>query len=168
MQRNCGLLLFLQRRNAVAANCYGNQFVIFDDVPLYWDAWDVMDYHLETRYKHILYTQQICCTIRFLQTVIFSDIKLNFVAHISNVQTPFLSPPIAVTSVRLVIGCWHSFFNNQHIYRIFIKQICDDVLKKGHQNHMLHTSFRYHDDVHRIPINGSVLLCRTLPHQADY
>lgn len=27
----------------------GNQFVMFDDVPLYWDAWDVMDYHLETR-----------------------------------------------------------------------------------------------------------------------
>lgn len=27
----------------------GNQFVLFDDVPLYWDAWDVMDYHLETR-----------------------------------------------------------------------------------------------------------------------
>lgn len=26
-----------------------NQFVTFDDVPLYWDAWDVMDYHLETR-----------------------------------------------------------------------------------------------------------------------
>ncbi|XP_022094007.1 alpha-mannosidase 2C1-like [Acanthaster planci] len=28
---------------------YGNQFVIFDDIPLFWDAWDVMDYHLETR-----------------------------------------------------------------------------------------------------------------------
>lgn len=27
----------------------GNQFVLFDDVPLFWDAWDVMDYHLETR-----------------------------------------------------------------------------------------------------------------------
>ncbi|XP_005113086.2 alpha-mannosidase 2C1 [Aplysia californica] len=26
-----------------------NQFVIYDDVPLYWDAWDIMDYHLETR-----------------------------------------------------------------------------------------------------------------------
>lgn len=26
-----------------------NQFVIFDDVPLYWDAWDTMDYHIETR-----------------------------------------------------------------------------------------------------------------------
>jgi len=26
-----------------------NAFVVFDDVPLYWDAWDVMDYHVETR-----------------------------------------------------------------------------------------------------------------------
>lgn len=26
-----------------------NAFVMFDDIPLYWDAWDVMDYHLETR-----------------------------------------------------------------------------------------------------------------------
>ncbi|XP_074643597.1 alpha-mannosidase 2C1-like isoform X2 [Tubulanus polymorphus] len=36
-------------KNAIADDCYGNQFVIFDDRPLYWDAWDVMDYHLETR-----------------------------------------------------------------------------------------------------------------------
>lgn len=36
-------------RELIKTNCYGNQFVIFDDVPLYWDAWDVMDYHLETR-----------------------------------------------------------------------------------------------------------------------
>jgi len=27
----------------------GNQLVLFDDIPLYWDAWDCMDYHLETR-----------------------------------------------------------------------------------------------------------------------
>ncbi|XP_042883605.1 alpha-mannosidase 2C1-like [Penaeus japonicus] len=26
----------------------GNQMVLYDDEPLYWDAWDVMDYHLET------------------------------------------------------------------------------------------------------------------------
>ena len=37
-------------RNGIAPDNLGNQFVIFDDVPLYWDAWDVMDYHLETRY----------------------------------------------------------------------------------------------------------------------
>uniref|UniRef100_A0A1I7VP26 alpha-mannosidase n=1 Tax=Loa loa TaxID=7209 RepID=A0A1I7VP26_LOALO len=34
---------------AVSENKFANQFVIFDDVPLFWDAWDVMDYHLETR-----------------------------------------------------------------------------------------------------------------------
>ncbi|KAK7070819.1 Alpha-mannosidase 2C1 [Halocaridina rubra] len=26
----------------------GNQIIIYDDEPLYWDAWDIMDYHLET------------------------------------------------------------------------------------------------------------------------
>ncbi|TKS73487.1 Alpha-mannosidase 2C1 [Collichthys lucidus] len=34
---------------AISDSCHGNQFVMFDDVPLYWDAWDVMDYHLQTR-----------------------------------------------------------------------------------------------------------------------
>lgn len=38
-------------REAIAEGALGNQFVLFDDVPLYWDAWDVMDYHLETRYR---------------------------------------------------------------------------------------------------------------------
>jgi alpha-mannosidase len=28
---------------------FGNQLVLFDDIPLYWDAWDCMDYHIETR-----------------------------------------------------------------------------------------------------------------------
>ena len=42
----CG---FVFARNAIVPGRHGNQFVIFDDVPLFWDAWDVMDYHLETR-----------------------------------------------------------------------------------------------------------------------
>ncbi|CAH2273484.1 alpha-mannosidase 2C1 [Pelobates cultripes] len=41
--------LLASNRESVPENCYGNQFVMFDDIPLYWDAWDVMDYHLETR-----------------------------------------------------------------------------------------------------------------------
>ena len=49
-------ILFLTRvcpvRNAVADGCLANQLVLFDDVPLFWDAWDVMDYHLETRSAH--------------------------------------------------------------------------------------------------------------------
>ena len=36
-------------REIVAPGVYCNQFCLYDDVPLFWDAWDVMDYHLETR-----------------------------------------------------------------------------------------------------------------------
>ncbi|XP_075326037.1 alpha-mannosidase 2C1 isoform X2 [Odontesthes bonariensis] len=43
------LRLIGANREAISDGCGGNQFVIFDDVPLYWDAWDVMDYHLQTR-----------------------------------------------------------------------------------------------------------------------
>uniref|UniRef100_A0A4W6DHT4 Alpha-mannosidase 2C1 n=1 Tax=Lates calcarifer TaxID=8187 RepID=A0A4W6DHT4_LATCA len=43
------LCLINANREAIYDGCHGNQFVMFDDVPLYWDAWDVMDYHLQTR-----------------------------------------------------------------------------------------------------------------------
>eukprot|EP00066_Takifugu_rubripes_P004327 XP_003967613.1 PREDICTED: alpha-mannosidase 2C1 isoform X1 [Takifugu rubripes] len=43
------LYLISANREAISDGCQGNQLVIFDDVPLYWDAWDVMDYHLQTR-----------------------------------------------------------------------------------------------------------------------
>ncbi|XP_038562144.1 alpha-mannosidase 2C1 [Micropterus salmoides] len=43
------LYLINANREAISDSCHGNQFVMFDDVPLYWDAWDVMDYHLQTR-----------------------------------------------------------------------------------------------------------------------
>ncbi|KAM7103654.1 alpha-mannosidase 2C1 [Ciconia maguari] len=43
------LRLVDSERESVPDGCYANQFALFDDVPLYWDAWDVMDYHLETR-----------------------------------------------------------------------------------------------------------------------
>ncbi|XP_008061911.1 alpha-mannosidase 2C1 isoform X4 [Carlito syrichta] len=47
--RLTSLVLVDSGREALAEGSVGNQFVLFDDVPLYWDAWDVMDYHLETR-----------------------------------------------------------------------------------------------------------------------
>uniref|UniRef100_A0A8C9ZED1 alpha-mannosidase n=1 Tax=Sander lucioperca TaxID=283035 RepID=A0A8C9ZED1_SANLU len=43
------LCLINANREAISDSCHGNQFLMFDDVPLYWDAWDVMDYHLQTR-----------------------------------------------------------------------------------------------------------------------
>ncbi|XP_068131706.1 alpha-mannosidase 2C1 [Hyperolius riggenbachi] len=47
--RLTSLQLLSCNRDTIPKNSCGNQFVIFDDIPLYWDAWDVMDYHLETR-----------------------------------------------------------------------------------------------------------------------
>ncbi|XP_068595309.1 alpha-mannosidase 2C1 [Brachionichthys hirsutus] len=43
------LCLISVNREAICDGSHGNQFVMFDDVPLYWDAWDTMDYHLQTR-----------------------------------------------------------------------------------------------------------------------
>ncbi|CAH3126967.1 unnamed protein product [Porites lobata] len=36
-------------REAISPGYCGNQFILFDDMPLFWDAWDVMPYYLETR-----------------------------------------------------------------------------------------------------------------------
>lgn len=36
-------------REVIAKGKKGNQFVIFDDKPLYWQAWDVEVYHLDSR-----------------------------------------------------------------------------------------------------------------------
>ncbi|RVE71820.1 hypothetical protein OJAV_G00055550 [Oryzias javanicus] len=53
------LHLISANREVVSDGCRGNQFVIFDDVPLYWDAWDVMDYHLQTRKPVVEVTQPV-------------------------------------------------------------------------------------------------------------
>ncbi|KAK2524521.1 Man2c1 [Columba guinea] len=49
MGRLTSLRLLDSQRESLPDGCCANQFALFDDVPLYWDAWDVMDYHLETR-----------------------------------------------------------------------------------------------------------------------
>ncbi|NXP52211.1 MA2C1 mannosidase, partial [Heliornis fulica] len=49
MGRLTSLRLVDSERESIPDGCCANQFAIFDDVPLYWDAWDVMDYHLQTR-----------------------------------------------------------------------------------------------------------------------
>ena len=41
-------------RESIAPKSSGSKFVMFDDVPLFWDAWDVMEYHLETRSLSVL------------------------------------------------------------------------------------------------------------------
>ncbi|XP_077452949.1 alpha-mannosidase 2C1 [Stigmatopora argus] len=60
-------------REVISDGSCGNQFVIFDDVPLYWDAWDVMDYHLQTRKPvvgvvkpvHVLLSHELKVSVSF-------------------------------------------------------------------------------------------------------
>lgn len=54
------LCLLSSNRESLSDGCKGNQFVLFDDVPLYWDAWDVMDYHLQTRKPVVELVQPVC------------------------------------------------------------------------------------------------------------
>eukprot|EP00455_Lapot_gusevi_P008820 TRINITY_DN13898_c0_g1_i5.p1 TRINITY_DN13898_c0_g1~~TRINITY_DN13898_c0_g1_i5.p1 ORF type:complete len:502 (+),score=136.38 TRINITY_DN13898_c0_g1_i5:372-1877(+) len=37
-------------REAIAEGGLGNNFVMYDDIPLFWDAWDVEIYHLQQRH----------------------------------------------------------------------------------------------------------------------
>lgn len=41
----------LADREIIPSGAKANQFVIFDDKPIYWQAWDVEVYHLETRHQ---------------------------------------------------------------------------------------------------------------------
>jgi alpha-mannosidase len=50
--QNGSITSLIDRRNGreiIAKGGKANQFVIFDDKPLYWQAWDVEVYHLDTR-----------------------------------------------------------------------------------------------------------------------
>lgn len=39
------------QRGGTSGRHFGNQMVLYDDVPLFWDAWDTMDYHLQTAFN---------------------------------------------------------------------------------------------------------------------
>lgn len=52
INENGQIISFYQKqaeRELIIDSNYGNRFVIFDDVPCFWDAWDIMIYHLESR-----------------------------------------------------------------------------------------------------------------------
>lgn len=51
VERGCVTSLYDQqaRREIIPRGAKANNFVIFDDKPVYWQAWDVEVYHLETR-----------------------------------------------------------------------------------------------------------------------
>lgn len=53
-----------------------NQFVIFDDIPLYWQAWDVEVYHLDTR-RGLHYGETKISEKKAHRVTVVTDIKIS-------------------------------------------------------------------------------------------
>lgn len=76
-------------KNAISPQHSGNKFILFDDIPLFWDAWDILEYHVEK--SHTVESEATfefkesdhCCSVQFnfpvgkgswlKQTVVLSD-----------------------------------------------------------------------------------------------
>ena len=74
------LISRFSNREAISPGFHGNQFILFDDIPLFWDAWDVMPYYLETRLGLVFYSMQgtrmtMTCETRDDRVVSATDLR---------------------------------------------------------------------------------------------
>ncbi|PHH60418.1 hypothetical protein CDD81_1696 [Ophiocordyceps australis] len=60
----------------VEAGAQANKFVLFDDIPLYWEAWDVEVYHLETR-REVEYGTTAIHEKKAHKVTLVTDIKIS-------------------------------------------------------------------------------------------
>lgn len=63
-------------REVVEHNGQANKFVIFDDIPLFWEAWDVEVYHLQTR-KELEYGQTRVFESKPHRVTLVTDIQIS-------------------------------------------------------------------------------------------
>lgn len=66
----------VNERETVEKGGKANQFVIFDDLPLYWEAWDVEVYHLETK-RQLQYGQTRVHETKPHRVTLVTDIKIS-------------------------------------------------------------------------------------------
>ncbi|KAF7559773.1 hypothetical protein G7046_g4368 [Stylonectria norvegica] len=84
-----------------------NQFVIFDDIPLYWQAWDVEVYHLDTR-RGLEYGQTTLHEVKDHRVTLVTDIKISGKSSIKS----YISLSVALEGVPSQVDCsaeveWH-------------------------------------------------------------
>ena len=96
-------------REVIEPGKFGNQFVLFDDVPLFWDAWDVMEYHLETRQPLTCDSHGVSCVLDTgpLQVSLQVDTGISKGSSISQVisldaQSPYLRFETKVTTQQIL------------------------------------------------------------------
>lgn len=63
-------------REVIEQGGKANKFVIFDDIPLYWEAWDVEVYHLETQ-RDLEYGQTKVHESKSHKAILVTDVKIS-------------------------------------------------------------------------------------------
>ncbi|XP_071529830.1 alpha-mannosidase 2C1-like [Panulirus ornatus] len=96
---------------------HGNQMMMYDDIPLYWDAWDTMDYHLET--AKVLNDEHSGCVMTEMKVIESGPliVKLQWEMRISKVSS--ITQEIELSAVSPYL----TFSNhvNWHENRKFLK-----------------------------------------------
>ena len=86
--------------------------MLFDDVPLFWDAWDVMEYHLETRRPLTCDSHGVSCVLDTgpLRVALQVDTEISKQSSISqiislDVLSPYLRFETKVTVIDYRLSC---------------------------------------------------------------
>jgi alpha-mannosidase len=66
----------INERETIEKGGKANKFVIFDDIPLFWEAWDVEVYHLETR-RELSYGQTSLHEVKPHRVTLATEIKIS-------------------------------------------------------------------------------------------
>jgi alpha-mannosidase len=88
------------RREVIAKGAKANQFVIFDDKPIYWQAWDVEVYHLESR-------QELSSTESYITESSAHRVSVTSVTRISELSS-------LKSTISMDVG-WHDSMQLVHV-----------------------------------------------------
>lgn len=94
-------------REAIEKGGKANKFVIFDDIPLYWEAWDVEVYHLGTR-RQLEYGQTKVYENKAHRVTLVTDIKISEESSLKS----YISLSAAIKGQPSQVSCsaevdWH-------------------------------------------------------------
>lgn len=97
----------VNERETIQKGGKANKFVIFEDIPLFWEAWDVEVYHLETR-KDVEYGQTKIHEIKPHKVTLVTDIKISAESSLKS----YISLSAAIKGQPSQVSCsaevdWH-------------------------------------------------------------
>ena len=100
--------LFYICRESIEPGKLGNQLVLFDDIPLFWDAWDVMEYHLETRQPLTCDVHGVSCVLDTgpLRVALQVDTEISKQSSTSQIISLDAQSPYLRFETQVTISLW--------------------------------------------------------------